>query len=165
MNRNRNIVGWTVLALITLASFSAAPTFAARGKSVAPTSEEAQAGIDATNPKLEAAIKAGDGAAAAACYTNRGQLLPTGSDFITGAEAIAAFWQAGIDGGLNAVKLTTLEVESQRGTAQEIGTYETLDADGNVIDHGKYVVIWKKRDNAWKLHRDIWNTSVAPLAP
>jgi uncharacterized protein (TIGR02246 family) len=157
----RNGIGGLALGMLMLTAMAASTAVAAKGKAVAASTEEAKAGIDATNRKLEAAIKAGDGAAAAACYTKQGQLLPTGSDIVTGTDAIAAFWQAGIDGGVKGVKLTTLEVESQRGTAQEVGTYEVLDGDGNVIDHGKYVVIWKKRDDVWKLHRDIWNTSVA----
>jgi ketosteroid isomerase-like protein len=34
--------------------------------------------------------------------------------------------------------------------------------DGAELDHGKYVVIWKKEAGGWKLHRDIWNSSQAP---
>jgi ketosteroid isomerase-like protein len=30
------------------------------------------------------------------------------------------------------------------------------------MDSGKYVVIWKREDGAWKLHRDIWTTSASP---
>jgi ketosteroid isomerase-like protein len=31
------------------------------------------------------------------------------------------------------------------------------DADGNVVGEGRYIVIWKRTDAGWKLHRDIWN--------
>ncbi len=44
----------------------------------------------------------------------------------------------------------------------EQGRYELADADGNVADHGKYIVIWKRDGDDWKLHRDIWNTSTPP---
>jgi ketosteroid isomerase-like protein len=27
---------------------------------------------------------------------------------------------------------------------------------------GKYIVVWKKDGDAWRLHRDIWNTDPAP---
>jgi hypothetical protein len=37
--------------------------------------------------------------------------------------------------------------------------------DGKVLDKGKYIVIWKKEDGTWKLHRDIWTTSVPPAPP
>jgi ketosteroid isomerase-like protein len=32
--------------------------------------------------------------------------------------------------------------------------------DGKVADRGKYVVIWKRVGGEWKLHRDIWTTSL-----
>lgn len=31
---------------------------------------------------------------------------------------------------------------------------------GNVADRGKYLVIWNRDGATWKLHRDIWNTSM-----
>jgi ketosteroid isomerase-like protein len=30
---------------------------------------------------------------------------------------------------------------------------------GQVIDNGKYVVLWRREAGQWKLHRDIWNSS------
>jgi hypothetical protein len=29
-----------------------------------------------------------------------------------------------------------------------------------VLDNGKYVVIWKQKGDRWKLHPDIWNSSL-----
>jgi hypothetical protein len=29
-----------------------------------------------------------------------------------------------------------------------------------MIDEGKYVVVWKRVGGQWKLHRDIWTSSV-----
>jgi hypothetical protein len=31
--------------------------------------------------------------------------------------------------------------------------------DGSILDTGKYIVIWKRENGAWKWHRDIWNSS------
>jgi hypothetical protein len=45
--------------------------------------------------------------------------------------------------------------------AIEIGRYSLLGANETLMDHGKYLVVWKRFDAQWKLHRDIWNTSVA----
>ena len=69
---------------------------------------------------------------------------------------------AAYDAGIKAVSLTTEEAEGHGNTAHEVGKYELRGADGKVLDHGKYVVIWKKEGASWKLHRDIWTTSVAP---
>ena len=46
-------------------------------------------------------------------------------------------------------------------TAHEVGRFVTETADGDHIDHGKYVVIWKRIEGEWKLHRDIFNSNMA----
>ena len=101
----------------------------------------------------------------AALYTPGGQLLPVQNDFVTGTQAIAEFWQGAFDAGIKGAALETVEMESHGNTAHEVGTYRLLDADGKALDHGKYLVIWKKEGSSWKLHRDIWTTSIAPKQP
>ena len=118
--------------------------------------------IEAANKKFEAAASRGDGPGTAALYTAAAQLLPAQSQAVSGTQAIGQFWQAAYDAGIKAVSLTTEEAEGHGNTAHEVGKYELRGADGKVLDHGKYVVIWKKEGASWKLHRDIWTTSVAP---
>lgn len=127
--------------------------------------DDARSGVDATNRAWEAAVSRGDGAAVAALYTSDGQLLPVQNDFVTGTEAIRAFWQGAFDAGIKGASLETVEFESYGNSAHEVGKYKLLDADGKVLDHGKLIVIWKKDGRTWKLHRDIWTTSVAPKRP
>jgi ketosteroid isomerase-like protein len=38
-----------------------------------------------------------------------------------------------------------------------IGLFEVSSKDGNQLDKGKYLVLWKKENGKWKLHRDISN--------
>lgn len=93
-------------------------------------------------------------------YTNNGQLFPANSDIITGTEGIQAFWQAVMDMGIKTAELETVELEGHGDTAIEVGRY-TLGGDGDqILDKGKYIVIWKQEGGHWKLHRDIWNTSM-----
>jgi len=40
------------------------------------------------------------------------------------------------------------------------GTQAIQDFWQAVMDQGKYIVIWKQVEGEWKLHRDIWNTSM-----
>ncbi len=127
--------------------------------------EEPRASIEAGNKQWEAALKKGDGAAIAALYTGNAQLLPAGSEVVSGTAAIQKFWQGVVDSGIRGAKLTTLEVDAHGDTAHEVGAYELSDADGKVLDRGKYVVIWKRDGARWKLHRDIWTTSQAPAKP
>ena len=46
-------------------------------------------------------------------------------------------------------------------TAIEVGTYVLKGEGGAVADEGKYIVVWKKDGKAWKLYRDIFNSSRA----
>lgn len=131
---------------------------------VATTFSAAQAGghtiteqIDQRNTAFEAAFAAGDGAAIGAMYTDDGTILPPGGAAITGPEAIGKFWQGVIDSGVARVELMTDEVEKAGDLAIEVSNFEMYAADGSVAASGKYVVVWKRDGNAWKLHRDIWN--------
>lgn len=94
-------------------------------------------------------------------YTADGQLLPAGTDAISGKENIAAFWQSLFDMGITQAELEAVEVDDHDDTAIEVGRYTLSDADDELVDRGKYVVVWKREGGEWKLHRDIWNTSLA----
>ncbi len=116
--------------------------------------------IEAANKTFMAALGRGDAAGLAALYTADGQLLPTNSDVVAGSAAIQTFWQGAIDMGLSTATLETLEVEDCGDTAVEVGRYTLKTGDESVADSGKYIVIWKNQGGTWKLHRDIWNTSL-----
>lgn len=94
----------------------------------------------------------GDAATVALFYTENGMILPPNSGFVTGREAIKAFWQSLMDMGIKSMQLCTGEVESCGDIAYEVGKY--------VLDVGKYIVIWKRVNSGWELHRDIFNTSM-----
>lgn len=111
--------------------------------------------------RFETVFAEGDASKVAAFYSDNAMLLPAGSDFIEGRQAIEAYWQAGIEMGLKQIKLEFVELELHGDTAIEMSRYTLSAADGSVIDQGKGVAIWKKIDGNWKMHRDIWTTSLA----
>jgi uncharacterized protein (TIGR02246 family) len=117
------------------------------------------AAIAAPIEQFMAAFSRGDAAGAAAVYTADAQVLPPNSDVITGQQAIQTFWQRAMDMGVKAVKLATVEVTGEGNTAYEVGQFTLQGAEGQVLDAGKYVVIWRQEAGQWKLHRDIWNSS------
>jgi ketosteroid isomerase-like protein len=92
-------------------------------------------------------------------YTEDGQVLPPGSEPITGRPGIQAFWQGAMDMGVKDAKLETAEVAHHGDAAYEVGRYALEAAGGQLLNRGKYVVIWQRQNESWKLHRDIWNTS------
>jgi uncharacterized protein (TIGR02246 family) len=154
-NKERRAVR-TLIGLVSVTLLAVIPASAA---------DDVRSAIEAANKKWEAIASRGDGPGVAALYTADGQLFPPESDVVRGTEAIGRFLQAVFDSGIAGVSLVTVEVESHGDTAHEAGTLEFLDADGKVLDRGKYIVIWKREDASWKLHRDIWNTSVVSPKP
>ncbi|NQY87864.1 MAG: DUF4440 domain-containing protein [Colwellia sp.] len=97
----------------------------------------------------------------ASLYTKNGQLMPVGSEAIEGHANIAKFWQSVFDAGVTGLTLETLEVSTMGDTAAEVGKVQLKNKAGKVIDTGKYVVVWKRVDGIWKLHRDIWTSNMA----
>jgi ketosteroid isomerase-like protein len=123
--------------------------------------EDVRRAVESANQAFAAAFAKGDAAALAEMYSDTAEALPPGREIVTGRAEIQKAWQEAIDSGLKGLELTTREVESHGDSAHEVGTWILRNATGEV-DHGKYVVVWKKQGGAWKLHRDIWNSSVPP---
>ena len=104
----------------------------------------------------------GDAAGVAGFYSDNGMLLPSGVDFVQGKRDIEAFWREAMDMGIRNAKIDVLDLEQHGDTIIELGKYTLSDADHQVMDHGKGIVIWKYQEGGWKMHRDIWTSSMAP---
>lgn len=118
--------------------------------------------IRVANEEFVAALTQQDAQALAGLYTADAQLLPPNGDFVTGRSDIETFWQGVMDAGVAAAALTTVEAIGTDSLAYEVGRYIMTDANGATIDEGKYIVIWRRGADGWKLHRDIWNSSQPP---
>ncbi len=117
--------------------------------------------IRAANDTFQARFAARDASGVAALYTDQAWVMPPGGEVVKGTGAIRDFWQSVIDAGITAARLDSSDVEAFGDTAVEVGTYRLFAGD-NEADHGKYIVEWKMRAGGdWRLHRDIWNTSVS----
>ncbi len=116
--------------------------------------------IRAANDRFMDAFNSGDTEGLASLYTDEGQILPPGSDVVTGKLGVQGFWQALLEMGIKSAKLETLELNECTDTAVEVGKYTLGGEDNQVLDQGKYIVIWRQEDGQWKLHRDIFNTSI-----
>lgn len=120
--------------------------------------------IEEANLKLAGAVRKGDAKELAALYTGDASLLPPNSGMVKGRKAIEQFWGGAISGlGLKDVELKTIEVVGEGDTVAEVGEYVMrIEPKGQkpMEDRGKYTVVWMRTAEGWKLHRDIWNTSL-----
>jgi uncharacterized protein (TIGR02246 family) len=115
--------------------------------------------IQAANDRFMAAVRAGDQERFVRLYTNDAVLLLPGRDALVGHAGAQAFFESLKARAVREVRLTTLEVEGFGDTAWERGRSEVIGPDGTPIGKGKYMVIWKRTSEGWKLHRDIMNAS------
>lgn len=111
--------------------------------------------------KFESSFARGDTADIIDFYTDDAMLLPTGFDFVHGKRNIESFWQTAMNMGIRGIKLNIIEVEQHADTAIEMSEYTLYGDNAAIFEQGKGIVIWKKINGAWKMHRDIWNSSTA----
>ncbi len=133
-------------------------------KEVRDLSEEVRKAIGEGNVKFRRCVREGNAEALAALYTMDACLLPPNSGLIRGRKNIEGFWGGAISGlGLKDAVLTTVELHGTGDIVTEVGEYLLkIQPEGKteMEDKGKYVVAWKHTPEGWKLHRDIWNTSL-----
>ena len=124
---------------------------------IAPASAQ-KAEIEAVNAKWIEFFNKGDFAGVASLYTTDATAFPQGSPMVQGGAAIGAMFKSMAE-KVGDPKLTTLDVKSLGpNAAREIGTFSfktKAPSPQEVI--GKYVVVWEKVGNDWKLASYIWN--------
>ncbi|WP_109434787.1 DUF4440 domain-containing protein [Aquimarina sp. AU119] len=127
-------------------------------KNTQKLSDEEQ--IKAAAKAFSASYLKKDYEALAKAYTNNGKIFPTNVPIIEGYEAIKKRWSG--SSGYTPIEHEIIpeEIVILGDTAHDYGIYKgkNKNDDGTEISYkGKYVVIWKKRNNEWKMYLDIWN--------
>jgi uncharacterized protein (TIGR02246 family) len=119
-----------------------------------------QSEIGAVNRQFEEAARKGDLDRLASLYTLDAMAVPPDSRIVKGRENIKQMW-GGIAQqiGLKDVRLNTLDLQMAGETAYEVGEATLTVANGTAAVN--FVVVWKKVDGQWRLHRDIWNAKGA----
>jgi uncharacterized protein (TIGR02246 family) len=117
-----------------------------------------RAEIEAVNAKWTEFFNRGDFQGVASLYTDDATAFPPGSAMVKGRAAIAAMWK-NMANQVTDPKVTTVDVKALGpSAAREIGTL-SLKTKGPTVREltGKYVVVWEKVADEWKLATDIWN--------
>ena len=115
---------------------------------------------------FEEAFYKGEADTIARMYTEDAKLLVPEMPVVKGREAIGQVWAMILGAGGNRVRVDILEVEEGTGWAYDLGTFQATAPNGETLNAGKYVVIWKRQPNGeLKIHRDIFNWDIAPGRP
>ncbi|TWB49820.1 YybH family protein [Bradyrhizobium sacchari] len=114
--------------------------------------------IEAINAKFVEMFNKGDFSGIASLYSDDAIVLPPGSSMVQGRAAIEGMWKSMAE-QVGDPKVATVDVKALGPlVAREIGTFAlTTKAPTPQEVTGKYVVVWEKVGNDWKLTTDIWN--------
>jgi uncharacterized protein (TIGR02246 family) len=143
----------SVVGLLALALAIPFPVLAQTG----PGNLRAQ--IEKQVQAWQKAYNAGDAAAVTALYTTDAKLLVPGAEPGSGPKAIQELIAADIALG-GKLTLTLIDVVGFGDYALETGKWVATSPDGKHLDHGPYLVLYRKADGGWKMYRDIWNSSM-----
>ena len=117
-----------------------------------------KAEIEAVNAKWTEFFNKGDFTGVASLYTTDATAFPPGSAMVKGGAGIGAMWKSMAE-QVSDPKLRTLDVKPLGpSAAREIGTFSLKTKAPTPQEvTGKYLVVWEKVGNDWKLAADIWN--------
>ena len=109
-------------------------------------------------PQLSAnwvkAYNAGNAAALMALYADDAELAiePTGS--VRGRDAIGSFWKDDFGSTGPSTELNLTDVYVAGDLAHLEGDYEVTEK--GKVTNGRYVQLWMRDGNAWRIHREMW---------
>ena len=124
--------------------------------------------VGAVNAAWFKAYNAHDVDAISALYADDAVLSAPGAPSARGAAAIkeafrkdiAAATKAGIANNAG----TSADVGVSGDLAWEWNTFSATDKSGKVVERGKYVTLFERRNGKWVIIRDIWNSDGPPAA-
>jgi ketosteroid isomerase-like protein len=133
--------------------------------------ESVKTEITAMETAFTEASNAKDVEALMAYYADDAQSMPPNKPTLVGKDAI----KADVMGEMasDSLKTTTstmavTDVWAAGDMAVETGTWTVTDEGGEVVNKGKYMSLFEKRDGKYVCIRDIWNTDMpkkeAPIA-
>jgi AraC family transcriptional regulator len=131
-------------------------------------SSDLQSALDANNEQIRAALRAGDATALAALYTDDAQMLGTSGEVIHGRAAIARHMGEVLSLGVRDFALEDQEIFEGTDFAAETGRATFTNGAGTRLAVVRYMTLWKRTVDGWRIHRDLSapvSIGAAPMTP
>jgi uncharacterized protein (TIGR02246 family) len=99
-----------------------------------------------------------DADALASLFSADAMLLPQNAEVVSGREAIRQAMQGLVDAGLCGAKSNSIKIEVDGDIATDVGhlsLYMSPPGGAPSVVEVKYLVVWKKIDGRWLIHRDM----------
>ena len=135
--------------------------YTCRAQQTANTSlEEAKKAIAASNEIYFQAFVKGDSSLFIARYAKDCWIMPPNAPALCGEDAALEFFNTAYHTfGVRNGKFITIDVFGDGGEfVTEEGFWQSFDADNKVFDNGKFLVLWKKTPDGWKMFRDSFSS-------
>jgi len=122
--------------------------------------EEAKKAIAASNSVYFQAFTKGDSSIFINRYAKDCWIMPPNAQALCGANAPLEFFNiAYYKIGLRNGKFITTDVFGDgREFVTEVGFWQSFDANNKMFDNGKFLVLWKKTPEGWKMFRDSFSS-------
>lgn len=133
--------------------------------SSSPARDADRAAIEDQGARFSAAYVRGDADAMAALYTPDAVIFPDDSEMIGGRDAIRAFWALAPGERITSHRATPTEIRIEGNHAYDYGVYEISgERNGKAWgpSRGKYVIVWRRAPDGWRMHLDMWNSRPQP---
>lgn len=121
--------------------------------------------IEEAGRRFSAAYMAGDIQTMVSLYTPDAVIFPGNSEAIRGHEAIRRYWTLGPGQRVTLHRATPTEIRIDGSHAYDHGVYEIAGENNGTAwgpSHGKYVIVWRRTPQGWRMHLDMWNSRPQP---
>lgn len=94
-------------------------------------------------------------------YAKDACIMAPNAPAICGREGVAMFFKAAYEeyGLRNGKFITTAIYGNGQEFVTEEGLWQSFDEKGNLFDDGKFLVLWKKTPEGWKMFRDSFSSN------
>jgi ketosteroid isomerase-like protein len=132
----------------------------AQQSKVNPSLEEAKKEIAASNTIYFQAFAKGDPSIFINRYAKDCWIMPPNAPVLRGAGAPLEFFKTAYNKfGLRNGKFITLDVFGDgKEFVTEVGIWQSFDVHNVMFDNGKFLVLWKKTTDGWKMYRDSFSS-------
>lgn len=98
-------------------------------------------------------------------YTSDGIIYPPGAPPVIGRNAIATFWRTVSKRGMHSFQLHLVDLEISGDLLIANGKYAMRNKQNEILDIGKFMAIYRKEKNVWRLQTDMFNSSLETRSP
>lgn len=148
------------LFVLMIFAFAGCSTTASEKKANAMSNADMKKIVEERNLIYDKAMVEGDSVNLVEHFSSDCVVLPPNGEQIVGKAAIVPAVMAFSRMGIKKFTDETTRVLDGGEYIIEEGNYFLGGDNNSVLDKGKYVCVWKKEDNEWRVCSNIWNTSL-----